>query len=237
MYSMNDNAYESGEELSSTTQPMKRKDSKPLKTSIRFSDRNQTFAIPHLDNMSDSEVAAIWYNAEEYSEVKSSYQMTIFLMESGKLNEGDEYTSRGLEYRTQQGAWARHENKRDAYNAVLDEQDRQWKADQDDHDALGRVYLQHSSKCAVAAAERGAADAKEAKEICHDILKRRKHVRRKKNKLQDLPESTVNSPPRVERVRQMLREQSFSRRGQVRDDIEKEQAKALKKDKRLAVAV
>lgn len=234
MYSMNDEvSYESGEELSLATQSMNRKGSKPLTRSIRFSDRNKTFAIPHLDDMTDSEVAAIWYNPDEYSEIKSSYQMTIFLMEKCELKEGDEYASRGLEYRTQQGAWARHENKRDAYNAVLDEQDRQWKADKDDHDALGRVYLQHSTKCAVAAAERGAADAKEAKEICHDLLKRRKQVRRKKSKVVEIPES----PPRVERVRQMLREQSFSRRGQVRDDIEKEQAKALKKDKRQAVAV
>lgn len=237
VFSINDEAsYISSAELRSTTQSVKRKGSKAISKSIRFSDRNQIFPIPHLDNVPDHEVAEIWYNAAEYSEIKSSYQMTIFMMENGELKEGDEHTSRGLEYRTQQGAWARYENKRDAYNAVLDEQDRQWKADKDDHDALGLVYLQHSSKCAVAAAERGEVDAKEAKEICQDIIKRRK-VRRKKSKVQEEPALMTDSVPREERVRQMLREQSFSRRGQIRDDIEKQQAKALKKDKRLAVSV
>lgn len=237
IYTINDEvSCESNEVLRSATQTMKRKGSKPLTRAVRFTDRNTTFPIPHLDDISDAEVAEIWYNAAEYSEIKSAYQLTIFMMENGELKEGDDFTSRGLEYRTQQGAWARYENKRDAYNAVLDEQDRQWKADKDDHDALGRVYLQHSSKCAVAAAERGADDAKEAKEICQDILKRRK-VRRKKSKVEDEAAPMADSTPRVERVRQMLREQSFSRRGEIREDIEKQQAKALKKDKRQALAV
>jgi hypothetical protein len=235
MYTINDEvSCESSEELRSAIQTMKRRGSKPLTKSVRFSDRNKTFPIQHLDDIPDKEVAEIWYNASEYSEIKSTYQMTIFMMENGGLKESDDHTSRGLEYRTQQGAWARYENKRDAYNAVLDEQDRQWKADKDDHDALGRVYLQHSSKCAIAAAERGAADAAEAKEICQDLIKRRK-VRRKKSKSDAV--SPATSTPRVERVRQMLREQSFSRRGQIRDDIEKQQAKALKKDKRQVLSV
>jgi hypothetical protein len=237
VYSINDEAsYESSGEFRVVPQTMKRKGSNPLSRSVRFAERNQTFPIPHLDDIPSEEVAEIWYNPSEYSEIKSSYQMTIFMLENGELKEGDEHTSRGLEYRTQQGAWARYENKRDAYNAVLDEQDRQWKVDKDDHEALSRVYLLHSTKCAVAAADRGAEDAKEAKEICQDILRRRK-VRRKKSKGDEaLP--LAESPERVQTVRQMLREQSFSRRGQIRDDIEKQQqAKALKKDRRQVVAV
>ena len=227
-----DNSYESIEELVFNPPSMKRKGNKPGK-SIRFSEKNQTFHVPHLDDIGEAAIAEIWYNAAEYSEIKSSYQLTLFMMENGELKETDEHTSRGLEYRTQQGAWARYENKRDAYNAVLDEQDRQWKADKDDHDALARIYLQHSTKCAVAASERGDSDAKEAKEICQDIIKRRK-VRRKKSGKDQAVES---NPPVPEKVRQMLREQSFSRRGQIRDDIEKQQAKALKKDKRTPLTV
>jgi polyhydroxyalkanoate synthesis regulator phasin len=227
-----DNSYESAEEFVFNPPSMKRKGNKPGK-SIRFSEKNQTFPVPHLDDIGEAAIAEIWYNAAEYSEIKSSYQLTLFMMENGELKETDEHTSRGLEYRTQQGAWARYENKRDAYNAVLDEQDRQWKADKDDHDALARIYLQHSTKCAVAASERGDADAKEAKEICQDIIKRRK-VRRKKSG-KDAP--IENNAPVPEKVRQMLREQSFSRRGQIRDDIEKQQAKALKKDKRTPLTV
>jgi hypothetical protein len=229
-----DISYESADELMFNPQSMKRKGSKPAK-SIRFAEMNQIFPVPHLDDIGEALIAEIWYNAAEYSEIKSSYQLTLFMMENGELKETDEHTSRGLEYRTQQGAWARYENKRDAYNAVLDEQDRQWKADKDDHDALARIYLQHSTKCAVAASERGESDAKEAKEICQDIIKRRK-VRRKKSK-NDKDLISESNTPQTDRVRQILREQSFSRRGQIRDDIEKQQAKVLKKDKRTTTSV
>jgi len=103
------------------------KDSKlPLVKQLRFDEKqNQIFEITHLDDIPDNEVAATWYDSNEYAEIKSAYQLTIFMMESGEKLSGD-HTPRGLEYRTQEGAWARYENKRDAYNAVLDEQDRQW---------------------------------------------------------------------------------------------------------------
>ena len=119
-------------------------------------------------------IAAIWYDAEEYAEIKAAYQLTIFFMEAedaSKLNENpEEHTSRGLEYRTQEGAWARHENKRDAYNAVLDEQDRQWQKDVDDFDEISRIYQTHSKKCAEAAHLRALQDEKEAKEYCKSVM-------------------------------------------------------------------
>jgi len=204
------------------------------KKSLRFSEkRNQIFPIPHLDNMSDDLIASIWYNSEEYSEVKSSYQMTIFRMEKGEFQEDDDHTSRGLEYRTQEGAWARYENKRDAYNAVLDEQDRQWKVDEDDFEEIGRVYLEHSTKCAIAAAERGANDAKEAKEICRDLLKKRRTNRKKSKRVEKDEEVTV---PHAAKVKALLRQRSARGRELIRNDIEQQQAK-VKKDKRQALVV
>lgn len=207
----------------------------PLSKSVRISDQEDVFSIPHLNDMSDEEVAAIWYHGEEYTEIKSSYQATIHLMEMGQVREDDDNTCRGLEYRTQEGAWARYENKRDAYNAVLDEQDRQWKVDKDDEEKISRIYLEHSTKCTQAAISRGAMDAKEAKEICQDILKRRK-VRKKKGKSsKSIDVAPPHSPPGVDDVATILRQQSFSRRGQIREDIQKQQAKAMKKDKRQVV--
>jgi hypothetical protein len=203
---------------------------------LRFEEGlNKMFPIPHLDDLSLEEVRDIWYESSDYAEIKSSYQMTIFLMENGELVEGDEHTARGLEYRTQQGAWARYENKRDAYNAVLDEQDRQWKLNKDDFDEISNVYLEHSTKCAEAAAMRGEQDALEAKEICSDLLKRRRSkVRRKKSghsKKSSEEERPVPPPktPSVGKVRALLRDQSFSRRDQILNDIEQSKSQALKK--------
>ena len=200
---------------------------------IRFAPNNEVFDIPHLNDMTDEDVINIWYQAEDYNDIKASYQLVIVKMESGEFREDCHQTCRGLEYRTQEGAWARYENKRDAYNAVLDEQDRQWKVDKDDHDKISSIYLQHSQKCADAAVVRAALDAKEAREICSDILKRRK-VRKKKSRKDCEPAMTV---PRVDDIAQVLQERSFSRRNEIRDDIKKQQAKALKKDIRKAVAV
>jgi hypothetical protein len=146
----------------------------PLTKSARFSETNEVFPIKHLDEFSDEEVRAIWYDANEYAEIKNNYKATIFMMECGKQLHEHEHTSRGLEYRTQEGAWARYENKRDAYNAVLDEQDLQWKEDTDDWDALSRAYLEHSSKCAKAAFEIGLQDAEEAHNIYANLYQKDK---------------------------------------------------------------
>ncbi|KAL7570359.1 hypothetical protein ACA910_017199 [Epithemia clementina (nom. ined.)] len=150
--------------------------------SVRFTEENEILEIPHLDDIPDSDVEAIWYSAKEYSDIKSSYQLTIFMMESGeKISKEDtEHTTRGLEYRTQEGAWARYENKRDAYNAVLDEQDRQWKVDKDDFDKLREIYLEHSTKCAQAAVVRALQDEQDIKEYMANALAK---PRRKKKKI------------------------------------------------------
>jgi hypothetical protein len=126
------------------------------------------FEILHLNDIPPDAVADIWYDSSEYAQIKKDYKFTIFLMESGKKLTGDVHTSRGLEYRTQKASWARHENKKDAYNAVLDEQDRQWKEDIDDWDIISRIYLEHSSKRLNAAHERGVEDEKEIIEYIRD---------------------------------------------------------------------
>jgi hypothetical protein len=137
----------------------------PLGQSIRFAEKNQVCPTHHLDDMTDEEIYSIWYTSKEYSEIKQAYQLTIFMMESGETVTGDDHTSRGLEYRTQEGAWARYENKRDAYNAVLDEQDRQWKVDKDDYEKIRMIYLKHSTKCANAAIVRALQDERVSKEL------------------------------------------------------------------------
>lgn len=135
--------------------------------SLAFSAENEVFEIPHINDFTDDDIAATWYDAEDYAEIKADYQCVIFMMESGERI-SDEHTTRGLEYRTQQGAWDRYENKRDAYNAVLDEQDRHWKKDIDDPEAIRRVYVEQVAKCQRAAEARAAQDAEDARQIMKD---------------------------------------------------------------------
>lgn len=186
----------------------------PLSKGIRFSDKNEVFPIQHLDDMTDEEVFAIWYTSREYSEIKQSYQVTIFMMESGEEISGDEHTSRGLEYRTQEGAWARYENKRDAYNAVLDEQDRQWKVDKDDYDKIRQIYLKHSTKCANAAIVRALQDERDIKEYMAEEkkVKKTKKVKKvivvKKKKSKEGKESEGKSSDKASKGRLVRKEGS-----------------------------
>lgn len=209
---------------SSTMDAHGSKDRVPLNKSVRFvEERNKIFPITHLDDMEESEVASIWYDSNEYAEIKSSYQLTIFMMEAGEKLNGDEHTSRGLEYRTQEGAWARYENKRDAYNAVLDEQDRQWERDQDDHEAISRIYLEHSAKCAEAAAARALQDQKEAREILGSIIPKKKT---KKSSSSSSKTKRRGAAEGVDKAQELLRERSSIRRSEIRDDIKKLQKKS-----------
>lgn len=137
--------------------------------SLAFAQDNQVFEIPHINDFTDDEIAVTWYDAAEYAAIKADYQCVIFIMESGeqqqRIEDDQQQTTRGLEYRTQQGAWDRYENKRDAYNAVLDEQDRHWKKDVDDPDAIRRVYVEQVAKCQTAAQDRAAQDEAFVKEM------------------------------------------------------------------------
>jgi hypothetical protein len=144
---------------------------KPLTKTVRFAESVDICPVQHLDDYTDEELSAIWYNSDEYVEIKSSYQQTIMMMECSKSFPEAEHTSRGLEYRTQKGAWARHENKKAAYGAVLDEQDIQWSKNKDDHDAIARVYLEHTIKSAKAAYAAALNDARAARDVYESFVR------------------------------------------------------------------
>lgn len=207
----------------------------PLVKALRFDETmNQIQPILHLDEMPEEEVNATWYSAEEYGEIKAAYQLTIFMMEAGEELNSEEHTSRGLEYRTQEGAWARYENKRDAYNAVLDEQDRQWQRDEDDHDEIGRIYLQHSAKCAEAAASRAAVDEIEAREIYKSLNLIRRIKKKNSDLSKKLEKDKAKSKRRgastgIDKAKNLLQERSSVRRSEIRDDIKQLQKKVIAK--------
>jgi hypothetical protein len=190
-------------------------------------ERNEVYHITHLDDIPEDEVNATWYDGGEYSEIKQAYQLTIFMMEAGEKLSPEEHTSRGLEYRTQEGAWARYENKRDAYNAVLDEQDRQWQADTDDDEKISIIYLEHSSKCAKSAAARAKADEEEAMAILESIMPKnfRKNRTKKKEGVEDVDKKKKKKSTKgaadIAQAQEMLRERSTIRRNEIQDDIKR----------------
>lgn len=139
---------------------LKNKHSKPKGMSISFSGKKHIKKIPHLNTMSEEDIEQIWYSHYDYDDIKASFEYTVFMMDAGeaKTVENDEHTTRGLEMRTEEGAWARFEHKRDAYNAVLDEQDRQWNDGEDDAEAIAAACLEVTESAAKGALERGLGD-------------------------------------------------------------------------------
>lgn len=132
---------------------------------LRFAAEDEILLIRHIDDFSDDEVAAIWFDQQYYADIKSEYKSIIVTMERGQHMEGDDVTCRGLEHRTQEGSWARFQIKRDSYNAVLDEQDRQWKVDCDDDEKISCIYKNHSHKCARKAHQMGLMDEIAARKV------------------------------------------------------------------------
>lgn len=162
--------YDESEICSAFAKPSSRISPLTTTKSVCFADDlNEIFPIKHIDDFSESEVATIWYNGDEYDDIKSDFKTTVFLMENG-MELPEDQTGRGLEYRTQQGAWNRYENKKNAHNAVLDEQDKQWKDDADDFDEMARVYIEVSRRCIEDALEMARRDELEARAVYEGLL-------------------------------------------------------------------
>lgn len=141
---------------------------------ISFSGKKHIKKIPHLNTMSEEDIEQIWYSHYDYDDIKASFEYTVFMMDAGeaKTVENDEHTTRGLEMRTEEGAWARFEHKRDAYNAVLDEQDRQWNDGEDDPEQIAALCLEVTESAAKGARERGQFDQEQAEKLNKDFRER-----------------------------------------------------------------
>ena len=95
---------------------------------IHFHHKKKTKRIPNIHSLPEDVLQDIWWAADDYDDMMRSFEYTVFMMEAGEahvVDDGNEHCTRGLELRTEAGKWARFEHKRDCYNAVLDEQDRQ----------------------------------------------------------------------------------------------------------------
>ena len=138
----------------------------PLSKSVAFAEYDEEIDITHVNDLSDEEIAAVWYNSSEYAAMIKNNNMTVFLMNVGAdLNEEQGHTARGLEHHTEKGALARFINRRNAYDAVLYEQDLQFMDNVIDWETMADVYLEHSLPCREAAYRRGVNDAKYAKYV------------------------------------------------------------------------
>ena len=133
---------------------------------IRFNNQVMVRAIEHVNDISEAEITMIWYQKEEYREIRSSLAATVRKITSGKYGgDSDSHCARGLEFRTPYGSQLRRKNKLDALVAVLDEQDRQFDMDEFCDKTLARAYMECSYARLHEAQRRGELDEIEALRI------------------------------------------------------------------------
>jgi hypothetical protein len=94
----------------------------------------------HLNEYSENEVKMTWYNSNDAAVILKDCEQTIKAMVSCTSDKDIEYCPRGLEYKTASGAQLRLRNRFNAWDAVLDEQDRQFQEGADNTERIGQVY-------------------------------------------------------------------------------------------------
>jgi hypothetical protein len=122
--------------------------------------------VLHLEDFTDEEFKASFYDITELESIKTELNLTAELVEVGDLhNDISEYCRRGTEYRTGQGARRRISNKHVGRDAVLDEQDVQWEDGVFDPDAIAGIYAAATWRCQIEVHRLALQDEKEAQEI------------------------------------------------------------------------
>lgn len=115
--------------------------------------------------------ASVWWTREERKEMEREYEAVLFLMDTKKPIDEDEHSARGLEKKTEEGAWVLYESQRDALNAVLGEQEklRRERTTGDCSERVADAYQEATAQTKLVALERGAQDYAEIKDYLHGI--------------------------------------------------------------------
>lgn len=132
-----------GQRAAATTVTPTRRRALDKKRSVSFSEeRNSTHLIEHLDDMEDEVVLAVWFTAEECSEMKSEAYSTVAAADAGL----PDVEVRGLEGQTSNGAWIAYKARKDAYDIVLGEmEDAERGGYKVDWEKVARMYREECS--------------------------------------------------------------------------------------------
>ena len=140
----------------------------PGKKRVAIDTRVQVRLTISRNDISPEECSATWYSQEEYTEITGSCVKQINKLNRGELLKGKKYCARGLEGHTNTRALAKSMNRSSAYQAVLEEQDRQMRDGVVQDEALSRVYHAASSGSQLWANVVGLEDQREADNIYDD---------------------------------------------------------------------
>jgi putative cell wall-binding protein len=118
---------------------------------VQFSKQVIVSQIIHLYEYTQEEMEATWYQEEEYTRISKICIKTVHKMEQRRKRslKKQEIESRGLEGHTTTGIVSKTENRRLAYEKILQEQEHQNCQGIYDDEAMAECYESVSSSCAL----------------------------------------------------------------------------------------
>ena len=115
----------------------------------------------HVNNYSDEEIAATWYNDQEFKVMRKSACMVAKMIEDGTISSED-CCIRGLEHKNKTAARRKRAIRMNASEAVLDEQQCQMQCGMNDDESIAQVYSKFTAESQIEAHERALKDQLEA---------------------------------------------------------------------------
>ena len=129
--------------------------------SVSFASKCKMRMIPHINDFEHDDIESIYLQPTDYERIKRDLYQSLDRITQGKYNSNAD-CFRGLEVHTTYGAAYRRNNRRMAYDAVLDEQEMQWYEGIRSEEYIAMSYLEHTYRCQQEAQLRGDEDATDA---------------------------------------------------------------------------
>lgn len=130
---------------------------------VRFARKAVVRKIPTTSHFSEKEKNDCWFTEEEYASISSDCVKQIKKLESGALLKTKKYCARGIEHHTRLGSIVRLKNRSTSIQAVIEEQDRQFREGEGyDDRKISAAYLRCTSSSQLWANTVGLGDQREA---------------------------------------------------------------------------
>ena len=140
------------------------------KKSLAFAKHTNVRHTISLPDYSPEEIQGTWYSSNEYEEISKKCVKQIHKMEKGEEFKNKKYCTRGLEQHTRLGYLEKYQHRREARDAVLIEQERQYGIKGSDPSVpIATAYFQVTSSSQMWANVVGLRDQREADEYLDDV--------------------------------------------------------------------
>lgn len=115
--------------------------------------------FPNLDSWTQEEKDVMWYSRAELLNIKAGVRNHVAMLTGSQVaDRTSDLELRGLESFLPDGLARKQLNREIARNAVLDEQEYQWKTDSDDPELLADLYFDRTRESVAVARLQGLAD-------------------------------------------------------------------------------